>query len=137
MKRTPLSPLDWSAALPMSQGEVVEGAARRLRIAGQGELWEDPDDPTGLGVGCPGDVGRQLEAALSNLDAVLSAAGMARRNLVQVRILTTEMRSLLAELDAYGDWISQAGIAPPLTLVGVAALIHPDLVVMVEAEAEA
>ena len=79
---------------------------------------------------------RQLEAALSNLDAVLSAGGMARRNLVQVRVLTTDMRSLLAEFDAYADWIAEAGVAPPLTVLGVAALIHPDLVVMIEAEAE-
>ncbi|WP_339949718.1 RidA family protein [uncultured Albimonas sp.] len=137
MKRTPVNPLDWSAALPMSQGEVVEGAMRRLRIAGQGELWEDPDDPVGLGVGCPGDMGRQLEAALSNLDAVLSAAGMSRRNLVQVRVVTTDMRALLAEFDAYAGWIDAAGVLPPLTLVGAAALIHPDLLVMIEAEAEA
>ncbi|SFI85621.1 RidA family protein [Albimonas pacifica] len=137
MKRTPVNPLDWSAALPMSQGELIEGASRRLRIAGQGELWEDPDDPAGLGVGCPGDMARQLEAALSNVDAVLSAAGMARRHLVQVRLLTTDMRALLAEADAYAAWIAEAGVAPPLTLIGVAALVHPDLMVMVEAEAEA
>ena len=137
MNRTPLNPLDWSAALPMSQGEVVTGAVRRLRISGQGELWEDPDDPVGLGVGCPGDMARQLEAALSNLDAVLSAAAMSRRHLVQVRILTTDMRALLAEFDAYAEWIAPAGALPPLTLTGVAALVHPDLLVMIEAEAEA
>lgn len=137
MKRTPVTPQDGGAALPWSQGELVQGAARRLRIAGQGELWEDPDDRLGLGVGCPGDMARQLEAALANVDAVLTAAGMARRDLVQVRILTTDMRALLDELALYAEWIEAAGVRPPTTLVGAAALIHPDLVVMIEAEAEA
>lgn len=137
MKRTPINPVDWGRALGMSQGEVVEGATRRLRISGQGELWDDPDDAAGLGVGCPGDMRRQLDSALDHLDAVLSGAGMSRRNLVRVRIMATDMRALLDEFDAWTDWLEPAGIAPPLTVTEVAALIHPDLVVMIEAEAEA
>jgi 2-iminobutanoate/2-iminopropanoate deaminase len=105
----------------------VAGDYRRLIISGQVGMAQDGTIPsTGEG---------QIAQALANLRAVLTANGMAVENIVKTTVFLTD-RGLLAALRqarsaAFGDH------APASTLLFVAGLADPALVVEIEAEAVA
>lgn len=135
MKRDSVNPSEWGLQYRMDQGEVVEGATRHLRLSGQVALVEDAGAPMGVSVIHAGDIRGQIGAALGNVDAVLAKAGMTRADIVALRFFTTDMDGFLENYDVYADWIAPAGINPPQSLLGVARLVLPDLLVEIEAEA--
>lgn len=137
MNRISVNPSDWGLAYSMDQGEVVEGATRHLRCSGQVDLREDADAPLGVRVTAPGDMRRQIAIALGNIDAILRDAGMGRENLVLLRFFTTDVDAFLEHYDVYAEWIGQAGIRPPQSLLGIRRLALPELMVEIEAEAAA
>jgi len=91
----------------------------------------------GIRVVGEGDMRAQIESALSNIDAILSEAGMARGNLLSLRFFTTDVDGFLQNYDVYAGWIGEAGIMPPQTLLGVDRLVLPTLLVEIEATAGA
>lgn len=135
MKRTAVNPTDWGLQFSMNQGEIVTEATRTLRCSGQVALAPDPAAEMGVSVIAPNDVRGQMEAALANVDGVLSEAGMDRSNLVFLNFFTTEMDGFLENYDVYSKWIGEAGINPPQSLIGVARLVMPELVVEIEVTA--
>ncbi len=137
MKRISVNPSQWGLAFLMDQGEIVEGARRHLRCSGQVDLLEDAEAPMGLKVTAPGDMRRQIEIALENIDCLLSEADMGRENLVFVRFFTTDVDAFSEHYDVYTDWIAPASIRPPQSLLGVQRLALPELMVEIEAEAAA
>jgi enamine deaminase RidA (YjgF/YER057c/UK114 family) len=131
MRRTVVNPWQWSVEMGFNQGEVVEGATRVLFCAGQTSVDES---------GAPkhaGDMGAQLSMALDNLEAVLSGAGMGLANVVRLNIYTTDVDAFLATYEHAGARLASAGVAPPGTLLGVARLAFPELMVELEATAVA
>ena len=60
---------------------------------------------------------------------------MSRGDLVFLHFFTTDIDGFLANYDVYADWISEAGVMPPQSLIGVARLVFPELVVEIEATA--
>ena len=129
---TSVNPWPWSAALGYDQGRLIEGApARRLICAGQ-----TATDARGRPCHA-GDMGAQLEMALDNLEAVLAAAGMGLADLVRLSVFVTDMDAALAEYGRLAARLGRAGATPPATLLGVARLARPELVVEIEAEAVA
>ena len=50
---------------------------------------------------------------------------------------TTDVDAFLENYDVYAGWISEAGIRPPQTLLGIARLAAEDLMIEIEAEAAA
>ena len=131
MKRTPINPWNWSFKYGFNQGEVLEGSTRHLFCAGQTAV--DPE-------GNPrhaGDIRGQVSLSLDNLEAVLKEAGMSLGNVVRLTVYTTDVDQLLANWDALAGRLEAAGIRPPQTLIGVARLAFPELMVELEATAAA
>jgi enamine deaminase RidA (YjgF/YER057c/UK114 family) len=110
-----------------SQGELVEGASRVLFCAGQTSVDE---------TGAPqhaGDIAAQLSLALDNLEAVLREAGMELANVVRLNIYTTDVDALFTSYGSAAERLGAAGVTPPGTLLGVARLAYPELMVELEA----
>ena len=79
----------------------------------------------------------QLALCLDNLEAVLGEAGMSLANLVRLNLYTTDVDQLMEHLGVLGSRLGAAGVSPPQTLLGVARLAIPPLLVEIEATAVA
>jgi enamine deaminase RidA (YjgF/YER057c/UK114 family) len=131
MERTAVNPWAWSLNFGFNQGEVVDGATRVLFCAGQTSVDGD---------GTPqhaGDMGAQIGLAADNLQAVLAQAGMGLANVVRLNFYTTDVDAFIANAAVLGERTGAAGVAPPGTLLGVARLAFPELMVELEATAVA
>lgn len=131
MKRTPVNPWDWSLKLGYNQGEVIQAATRQLVCAGQTAVDgngapQHPDDMRG-----------QVALALDNLEAVLTEAGMGLGNVTRLGIFATDVDAALQNFDLLGQRFGPAGVAPPMTLLGVTRLAIPGLMFEIEATAMA
>lgn len=137
MKRKAVNPTEWGLAFSMNQGEVVEGLTRYLHCSGQVALEADPDSEMGIRVVHAGDLRGQIKASLANVDAVLNKAGMDRSNILSLRFFTTDVDGFLENYDAYAEWIGEAGVMPPQTLLGISRLALAELLIEVEVTAGA
>ncbi|NND60841.1 MAG: RidA family protein [Gammaproteobacteria bacterium] len=137
MQRKSINPTEWGLAFAMDQAEITEGAKRHLRCSGQVAVAPDPDAELGFSVIAPGEIRAQMQAALANVDDVLTTADMTRSDIVSLRFFTTDIDGFLENYDVYADWIGSAGIRPPQSLLGVQRLVLPDIVVEIEVEAAA
>jgi enamine deaminase RidA (YjgF/YER057c/UK114 family) len=82
----------------------------------------------------PGDVAGQARAVLAIIARALAEGGFALEDVVRTRVFVTEMADSAALLAVHGEVFGQ--IRPAATLVAVAALMHPSLLVEIEAEAQ-
>jgi enamine deaminase RidA (YjgF/YER057c/UK114 family) len=131
VERTAVNPWTWSLQFGFNQGEVVEGGQRVLFCAGQTSVD---------GNGAPqhaGDMRAQVALATENVEAVLRDAGMSMANVMRLNIYTTDVDAFLANNGPLGERTRAAGVAPPGTLLGVARLAFPELMVELEATAVA
>ncbi|WP_405561368.1 RidA family protein [Streptomyces canus] len=131
MQRTAVNPVTWSTEMGFNQGEVVSGHARTLYISGQTAMSGD---------GKPqhdGDMAAQLALSIDNLQAVLSDAGMSLANLVRLNVYTTDVDLLFPHYGVLAARLGAAGVAPATTMLGVARLAIPTLMVELEATAVA
>jgi enamine deaminase RidA (YjgF/YER057c/UK114 family) len=109
---------------------LAEGATRRLEIAGQVGLRPDGTLAEGLA--------DQLAEALANVDRALAAAGMTRTNLMKITVYLTDLApEAVATYRRVRDaWVGD-GAPPAATLLVVAGLASPALLVEVDAVAAA
>lgn len=130
-KRTPVNPWPWSVAMGFNQGELVEGHTRVLFLSGQTSMSAEgrPEHA--------GDMAAQLALALDNLEAVLAEAGMDLSHVVRLDVYTTDMDRLMQHYGVLARRLRGAGVAPTSTLLGVARLGLPELMVELEATAVA
>jgi enamine deaminase RidA (YjgF/YER057c/UK114 family) len=129
MERTAVNPWPWSVEMGFNQGELVDGASRILFCSGQTSV-----DGKGAPQH-PGDMGAQVALALDNIEAVLQEAGMTLANLVRLNIYTTDVDAFLASYGVAAARLGAVDVKPPGTLLGVARLAFPDLMVELEATA--
>jgi enamine deaminase RidA (YjgF/YER057c/UK114 family) len=81
----------------------------------------------------PGDVGAQARQAFANLATALERAGFALADVVRTRMYLTDI-SRWEELGrAHGEVFGD--IRPATAMIGVSGLLHPDMLVEVEADA--
>jgi enamine deaminase RidA (YjgF/YER057c/UK114 family) len=81
----------------------------------------------------PGDVAAQAREALAGLAAALENAGFALADVVRTRMYLTDI-SRWEELGrAHGEVFGE--IRPATAMIGVGALLHPDMLVEIEADA--
>jgi enamine deaminase RidA (YjgF/YER057c/UK114 family) len=127
MNRTDVNPWSWSVNFGFDQAELLEGHTRQLVCSGQTAVDADGNPQH------PGDMAGQLNLALDNLETVLAQAGMTVTNLIRLNIYTTNVDALLAYLSILSERLDGARYAS--TLLGVARLAVPELLVELEATA--
>jgi len=88
--------------------------------------------PAGNLVG-KGNPAAQTHQALSNIRAALERAGASMKDVVRTRIFVTDISQWEAIGRAHGEVFAE--IRPACTMVEVRALIDPDMLVEIEAEA--
>lgn len=122
-----INPWTWRDQFGFSEAVATPTPSRWLFLAGQGPAADDGS------VVSPGDMGAQLTQALDNLETVLTQAGSDLSNVVRLNYYTTDVDALL------GVWplITQrlADNRPAGTLLGVARLAFPDMLIEIEATA--
>jgi enamine deaminase RidA (YjgF/YER057c/UK114 family) len=129
VERSAVNPWQWSVEFGFNQGELAEGARRVLFCAGQTSV-----DGNGAPQH-PGDMAAQVALATDNLEAVLAEAGMTLANVVRLNFYTTDVDAFVANAGVLGERTAAAGVAPAGTLLGVARLAFPELMVELEATA--
>lgn len=129
MQRTDVNPWSWSLKYGYVQGLVLEGARRELVISGQTAVDAEGNPQHA------GDMRSQLALALANLEAVLGAAGMGLGNLGKLTVYTVDVDATLQNWDVIGARLGANGVAPPMTLLGIARLAMPTLLVEIDASA--
>jgi enamine deaminase RidA (YjgF/YER057c/UK114 family) len=118
-------------AFGFNQGELVEGGNKVLFCAGQTSVDAN---------GAPqhvGDMAAQLGLAVDNLEAVLAEAGMTLANVVRLNVYTTDVDGFFEHSGVVTERGAAAGLAQASTLLGVARLAFPELLVELEATAVA
>src|SRR6201986_848885 len=85
------------------------------------------------GPGTPGNVGAQTREALRRIEIALNEAGAALSDVIRTRIYVTDISRWREVAAGRAEVFAQ--IRPAATMVEVAALIAPDLVVEIEADA--
>ena len=129
IQRSAVNPWQWSVEMGFNQGEVVEGQRRTLYCSGQTAVSAEGQPQHA------GDMGAQVALAVDNLEAVLREVGMGLANVVRLNIYTTDVDQFFANYGAMAERMAAAGVAPPGTLLGVARLAFPELMVEIEATA--
>lgn len=131
MDRRIINPWTWQDQYAYVQGHEVTGGERVLYCAGQTSI-----DAEGRPVHA-GDMAAQLGQSLDNLEAVLRAANLDLSHVVRLNIFTTDVDQLLAAYGVAIERYTAAGCRPASTLLGVARLAFPELLVEIEATAVA
>jgi enamine deaminase RidA (YjgF/YER057c/UK114 family) len=122
--------------LPKSDAYVQVGVAtgsRTVYVSGQVARTAE-GEPVGAG-----DLAAQVEQAYVNVATALSAAGGSFDDIAKVTVYVVDWdpSKLAALMEGAGRVAARLGSFPlrPMTLIGVAALTEPDLMVEVEAVA--
>ena len=129
MERTAVNPSAWSVSLGFDQAELVEDRRRELICSAQ-DAVDDSGTPQHSG-----DMAAQLGLALDNLEEVLAGADMTLANVVRLNFYTTAMDTLLRHFPLVNERFEGTGVRFATTLLGVAGLAAPGLVVAIEATA--
>ncbi len=74
----------------------------------------------------------QIALALDNFETVLGEAGMTFSNVVRLNYYTTDMDAFLASNSVLASRLTGANIQPVSTLLGVARLVLPQLLVEID-----
>ena len=129
MERTAVNPWSWSVKLGFDQAQLVEGDRRELICSGQDAVDADGNPQH------PGDMAAQLGLALDNLEAVLAGADMTLADVVRLNIYTTDVDTLFQHFTVLTERFAGTGERFASTVLGVARLPAPQLLVMLEATA--
>jgi enamine deaminase RidA (YjgF/YER057c/UK114 family) len=131
MDKRAINPWKWQDQYGFSQAIEVKSGGRVLYCAGQtstnaeGALMH------------AGDMKGQITLALDNLEVVLEKAGMNLSNVVRLDYFTSNVDLLLENYGVLAGRLAKAGCQPASTLLGVARLAFPDMLIEIEATAVA
>ncbi len=130
MERQIINPWNWQDAYGFVQANEVSDGQRVLYCAGQVSV-----DAEGNPLH-PGDMGAQIAQCLDNVETVLQSAGFKMSDVVRLNFYTTDVdRTLEAWPSQIKDRLARAGCRQASTLLGVARLYHPDILIESEAPA--
>ncbi|MDC0887079.1 RidA family protein [Altererythrobacter sp.] len=125
------NPTPWLQGFGLNHGVEVTGGTRTLYLSGQTASAEDGS------LLHAGDIVAQYKAAWQCLMDALASAGMDAGNLVRLNFYVTDVPAFMEAADQIMAVHGEAGAKIASTLLGVAALYHPDALVEIEATAVA
>ena len=131
MERRVINPWTWQDQFGFVQANDVAGARRVLMCSGQTSVDAD---------GTPvhvGDMAGQIGKALDNLETVLSEAGLSLSDVMRLNYYTTDVDGFIESAEVVGKRLGETGCRAASTLLGVARLAFPELLVEIEATAVA
>lgn len=130
MERRVINPWTWQDRFGFVQATEVTQAERTLYCAGQTSVDAD-GRPVHVG-----DLEGQVGQALDNLEAVLRESGYAVTDIARVTVYVTDVDAYReGAAAALGRRLGQAGAQYASTLIGVARLALPELLIEIEATA--
>ena len=124
-----INPWKWQEKFGFSQALDVRGGRRIVFIAGQTSVDEN-GNPLHVQ-----DMAKQVTQSLDNLEIVLNQAGLTWANVTRLNYYTTDVAAFSRAAPVFGPRLAAAGCKPASTLLGVAALFHPDIMIEIEATA--
>jgi enamine deaminase RidA (YjgF/YER057c/UK114 family) len=124
--RTPINPHSWTIGLGFDQAQLIEGHQRLLVCSGQDAVDADGKPQH------PGEMAAQLELALDNLQAIVTAAGMTLANIVRLNVYTTDVDEAIRHFSRINGRFGDSRYAT--SILGVAHL-PAQFLIMLEATA--
>jgi enamine deaminase RidA (YjgF/YER057c/UK114 family) len=115
--------------LHLTQAVVLTTPSDMILCSGQPAV-----DSTGRIVG-EGDIRVQMMTAMDNLRTVLHAGGFALADVVRLNLYSTDVDGIGANFDVIASALEEAGCHPANTLLGVARLARPEMLIEIEATA--
>jgi enamine deaminase RidA (YjgF/YER057c/UK114 family) len=129
VERQVINPWSWQDRFGFVQANKVTGAQQVLYCAGQTSVDSE---------GSPLHAGQMQEQALQaidNLETVLREAGFALSDIVRLTTYVTDVDAYRQAAPTVGARLGQAGVKQAASLIGVARLALPELLVEIEATA--
>lgn len=131
MQKNTHNPTPWLQHFGLNHAVEVSGATRTLYLSGQ-TAADAEGEPLH-----PGDLVAQYRSAWQCLLDALAAADMDPVNLVRLNFYVTDVPAFMEAADQIMPIHTQAGAEIACTLLGVAALYHPDIMIEIEGTAVA
>jgi enamine deaminase RidA (YjgF/YER057c/UK114 family) len=129
MKRTDIDPRMFGDRLGYNRAVLVEQPRRWLVVAGHEARAEDGT------IAHRGDIRGQITLTFQRLAETLDKAGFTLADVVQLRIFTTDIKSVTANYDAVTETLATADCRPTSLLAEIKALSDPESLVEIEAVA--
>jgi enamine deaminase RidA (YjgF/YER057c/UK114 family) len=126
MQRTAINPHAWTIALGFDQAQLIESHQRLLLCSGQDAVDADGKPQH------PDDMAAQLELALDNLEAIVTAADMTLANIVRLNVYTTDIDEAINHFPKINDRFGNSRYAT--SILGVTHL-PAQFLIMLEATA--
>ena len=126
-----INPSPWLQAFSINHGVEVTGGQRTLYLSGQTSTAADGTPMH------PGDLVQQFTFAWANLKDALTEAGMTPANVLRLNMYTTDVDAFMAAGAKLFGIVAADGCKPACTLLGVARLYDPSIMIEIEATAVA
>jgi len=131
MKTRTIHPTPWLRHFNLHHGVEVTCRTRALYLSGKTSTAAD-----GMTLHA-GDLGAQFKTAWANVKDALKEAGMAPSNMVRLNIVVTDVDGFIAIAGDATGAIKADGTETACTLIGVARLFDPEVMIELEATAVA
>jgi len=131
MEQRSINPTPWLNAFNIHHGIEISGGERMLLLSGQTATNADGEPMHA------GDMAAQFALAWSNLKDALAEADMTPANVVRLNMYTTDVAAFMENAETLVPVIAGDGCTPVSTLLGVAALFDPSIMIELEATAVA